>query len=60
MTKDKYLEKLAFAKSDIRLLIAETQAGAVKVGLEQANEILVQIYDRIADMNEQQLKLVLC
>lgn len=50
MTKDKYLEKIAYVKSDIRVLIASTKPGSERVLLEKTNELLQTLYDKIVDM----------
>lgn len=58
MTKDKWLEKLAFAKSDIGVLIASTRAGVEKVHLEEIEEKMQALYNKVADMPQERFDFV--
>lgn len=52
MNKSTYLEKLGLARSDVRILIGGTRAGAMRVHLEIVEEHLTKMYEQVADMKE--------
>lgn len=52
MNKSLYLEKLGLARSDVRMLIGGTRAGAMRVHLETVEEYLTKMYEQVADMKE--------
>ena len=59
ITKEQYLAKIACAKSEIRVLILMTQAGVIKMHLEDIQDALQQMYDTVNNMPENQLELTI-
>lgn len=56
MTKPEYLERLALSLKEVRILIAGTRAGIIRVTLETTESHIVTCYDRIADMTDEYFK----